>query len=143
LLSSPVPLCLPAVIIRKITKKEPPQNNLYFKAGAGFSVLGDSDVKFADSVDEYDIGEGTFDKGFNLNLGFGRKFNNGLALELEFGYNKADLRELKGREFTATHEDAEYDILTRDQKLQGDVNVKTLMVNGLYNYENSSIVTPY
>ena len=110
-------------------------DNLYVKAGAGFFNLQDAELKFDVPGAEFDAGERTSDMGFNLHAAIGKNFAGGFAVELEYGYNEAkrDKKEVVD-DVTDTF------IYTN---AYGEASIKTLMINGLYNLENSSSFTPY
>lgn len=115
-------------------------DSVYVKAGAGFFNLEDAGTDFNFQGSDYDVGDVSFDGGYNLNAAVGNSFANGMAIELEFSYNKADADKLEGREFSVKG----LPVRSHDEDLRNsDVSIKTLMVNGLYNYKNSSAFTPY
>ena len=110
-------------------------DGLYVKAGAGFFNLQDSNVEFETQGINLSVGRRTFDEGFNIHAAIGKNFTNGFAVELEYGYNEAE-RDKK----EVFNLDKDVFEVTNSY---GAASIKTLMINGLYNYENSSSFTPY
>ena len=108
-------------------------DNLYVKAGAGFFNLQDKELKFHTQGKTFDAGERSFYTGFNLHAAIGKSFANGFAVELEYGYNEAERYE---------KEVAVGDVFVTSASY-GTASIKTLMINGLFNLENSSSFTPY
>ena len=102
----------------------------YFKAGAGLSFVPDSDLDL-----DFDVGGGvtvgeiSSNTGFALHTALGTSFKNGAAIELEYGFKKSGLDKITSGSVSAD--------------LDGNIKVNTLMVNGLYNFENSTMFTPY
>jgi opacity protein-like surface antigen len=111
----------------------------YVKAGAGFFGINDADLAFNYQGTDYEIGKIENDMGFNLHTAVGKTFSNGAAIELEFGYNESDADKFRGEDFSA----GGVTVHTFDAELDAETSISTLMVNGLYNLKNSSIVTPY
>ena len=114
-------------------------NDMYVKAGAGFFNLEDSDVGLNYQGTDNHIGGVNFDGGFNLHAAIGKYFDNGLAVELEYGYNQTDADKFEGREFVSEG----ISFISYDDDLNYKTSINTLMVNGIYNLENSSSFTPY
>jgi len=101
----------------------------YFKVGAGLSFVADSDLDLGFDAADITVGKVSSNAGFALHTALGTSFKNGSAIELEYGFKKTSLDEV-------TRGSASFD-------MDGNIKVNTLMVNGLYNYKNSSFLTPY
>lgn len=104
-------------------------DGLYVKAGAGFVIMQNADVESEFHGSNGEIGFRSFETGFNLHAAIGKKFTTGFAVELEYGYNEADRDEKE--------------VLGVVSKSYGEASIKTLMINGLFNLENSTPFTPY
>jgi len=97
----------------------------YLKVGAGVFVLEDS----AFEIEDIDFGDLTFETGYNLHGAVGTKFSNGLAVELELAYKDTDTDQ--------------YELAGMAVDIEGEISITTLMVNGIYNLDNSTLFTPY
>ena len=97
------------------------RDGFYLGAGAGLSFSGNSDIDGTGINTSADLDETGSFSGM-----FGHAYANGLRAELEFGYRNSDV-----------------DGLTGAANPQGDIGALHLMVNGYYDWQNSTAFTPY
>lgn len=133
------------VLLISISGQAFADDKYYWKGAIGLSVLEDSNVKFKDENGSYDIGKISADPGFALTTAIGRDMGKGFSAEVEFGYKKTDYDKFKGKSFTyPVNSRGTAELKIPDFELKdADVSTKTLMFNGLYNYNNASMFTPY
>ena len=96
----------------------------YVSAAGGVSILHDNDVKVS--------GVGTvtanYDTGYGMSIAAGYDFQP-VRVEFDFGYKSTKLNKLTGPGGSA--------------KIDLDTNVMSYMVNGFFDFKNSTIVTPF
>lgn len=108
--------------------------NTYVKGNVGIFMFEDSSISANNGVLDVEVGDLTASTGFGLSAAVGRGFDSGFDIELEYGYKHANFEDFKLNEDIVDGIEIEID---------GSVNIKTLMVNGIYNFKNISFLTPY
>lgn len=112
-------------------------NDVYVKGNVGIFTVEDSELNFEDSYGvDGDLGAYKFDTGFGLSAAIGQSHGK-FDLELEFAYREADIDSFEGKYVE------ELGRSTPSGDVDGSVDMKTLMANGIYNFKNNSVVTPY
>ncbi len=112
--------------------------NTYVKGNVGIFMFGDSEIEFESGGQEVDLGDIVSNTGFGLSAAVGRSLGN-FDVELEFAYREADFDEFEAKVFTVEG----VGFALPSGGLDGAVDIKTLMGNGIYNFKSSSSVTPY
>lgn len=97
----------------------------YLGVAGGVSIVHDGDITVSDVgkvTAEYDTGYG-----FNVTAGYNVE---PIRLEFEFGYKNADLDKISGNGESVPVFDTE-------------ITVKSYMLNAIYDFKNTSVLTPY
>ena len=119
LLISTVAVGISMTLVSTPSMAQSPGN--YVGVGAGISLQRDADITGTGINTSADT-----DTGFAGQLSVGHVFDNNMRAELELAYRRAGVDSLSG----ATNPD-------------GSVNAWSGMVNGLYDFQNTSAFTPY
>lgn len=96
----------------------------YISAAGGVSILHDNDIK----VERLGTATASYDTGYGFSVAAGYDFQP-VRLEFDFGYKSSKLNKLSGPGGSAT--------------VDLDTNVMSYMVNAIYDFKNSTIVTPF
>lgn len=97
----------------------------YVGAAGGVSIFHEANVE----VSGFGNAEISYDTGYGINLAAGYNFD-GIRLEGEFGYKKADVDKISAGGFSASASGT-------------DQTMTSYMVNGYYDIKNSSTLTPF
>jgi len=97
---------------------------MYLGGDVGVALLSDSDI---DGYGEH--AELSYDTGYSVGLALGYEFEYNIRLEAGIGYQANDLDEASAYGYTASAD--------------GDVSALTFMVNGYYDFKNSTAFTPF
>lgn len=105
----------------------------YFTGNLGYAMMNDAGISF-DEVDMEGVSiDITSKSGLGLGLGFGYDFGNSMRIEGEYAYQKNDLDELK----------MSYAGMSMGMGLDGDTTSSAFLVNGYYDFANTSSITPF
>lgn len=115
-------------------------HDVYIKGNVGIFMLSDSALNFERDYygDDADIGNIISNTGLGLSAAIGKSSGN-FDFELEFAYREADLYNFEGKVFNLDGED----FIFPNKDLNGSLEMKTLMANVIYNFDNTTIITPY
>jgi opacity protein-like surface antigen len=97
----------------------------YVGAAGGVSIFHDSDF----NSPGFPTVKASYDTGFGFNLNGGYNFD-GFRVEGEFGYKASDLDKASALDLNGTF-------------INSDATIMSYMVNGLYDYKNTSAFTPF
>jgi opacity protein-like surface antigen len=116
------------------------EDRTYIKGNVGIFMLEDSHGDFEpENMDNgLDFGKVQSKTGYGLGFAVGRSFGP-LDMELAYGYNEVNLDKFKGKEFQLGGNV----IPPENWEIAGEVNIKTLLFNSIYNLKNTSMFTPY
>ena len=119
-------------------------NKMYVGFNLGMSMPVDSDGSYRDFYNGYGYKVSTTveaDSGFATGMVIGRSFNN-FRLEGELAYQKNDINSYT--ENGVTFDDGDYyPIGDKYSVSDADITSKALLVNGYYDFKNSSNFTPF
>lgn len=114
------------------------ENDIYLKGSAGLFLLEDSTIKIKNSVSDFEVGEFQSKAGFGLSTAIGASFNS-FDLELEYSYKQAELDRFSGKEVNLNG----LRVQLPDADLDSTIKINSLMTNAIYNFRNTSAITPY
>ena len=114
------------------------EDGVYLKGSAGFFWLEDSNIELNPDGAGFDVGEFQYDVGFGLSTAIGKSFNN-FDLELEYAYKKAKVDRFSAEEVNLNG----LILQLPDADLDSSVKIHSLMTNAIYNFRNTSAITPY
>lgn len=109
------------------------EDGIYLKGSVGLFSLDDSNFEYKNDVGHFDIGDFESKIGFGLSTAIGKSFNSGFDLELEYAYKEAKLDKF------SSHHPAQIPDVVLDSSIQ----INSLMSNAIYNFRNTSVITPY
>jgi len=105
----------------------------YFSGSLGYTMLNDSGLSIS-GVDDMGISVDIESKGgLGLGVAIGYGFGNSMRIEGEFAYQKNDMDKLT----------LSYMGQSESAGLEGETTSSAFMVNGYYDFANTSSVTPY
>jgi len=115
------------------------EDGVYLKGSAGLFSLQDSDLEFEDDVGNFEIGKVKYKNGFAFSTAIGKSFNSGFDLELEYSYKQAKLDKFSGNSIKYLGVPIQF----FDREFDSSIKINSLMTNAIYNFRNSSTITPY
>ena len=130
---------LASSLVANAATAQAPVGDTYMSISGLYVVPTDSDWSSSDEGTTYST-EVKWDAGFGLLFAYGFGTEDGLRGELEVGYRKADLDELKG--FSVEEGGVEVSVDDFELGVDGDVTTLSLMGNGLLSFGEGQ-VRPY
>lgn len=117
------------------------KNDSYFRISGLIGDMGEQDLEGRNLNAS---GKFKMDSGFGLSAAIGHRINKNVRAEIEYTYREASFQ--KGEFSYDNDEGKNLERITNtanDKDISQNMSNKTIMLNGLFDLDNSSIATPY